>query len=77
MSQKANRKRRNRWLKRITGNLLSAFLSPLVGSSIAFNIDLPDDNARILVIALISSLIITGLVVSNEMKSHEAKEAKK
>jgi len=54
--------------KRLLGNFLTAFLSPLVGTTIAFNIEMEDENLRILLIALISASIVTGLVLSRELQ---------
>ena len=49
---------------------MTAFLSPLAGTSIAFNIEGIDYNLKILITAFISSLIVTGLVIARELDKH-------
>lgn len=58
------------WWRRILGNWITAFLSPLAGTSIAFNIEGIDYNLKILITAFISSLIVTGLVIGRELDKH-------
>lgn len=59
---------------RLLANFLTAFLSPLMGASIAFNLDIEDPNLKILLTALISSLIVTGLVLAREIDIHAKKD---
>jgi len=54
--------------RKLLGNFLAAFLSPLMGSSIAFNLPIEDQNLKILLTALISASVITGLVLSEALK---------
>jgi len=63
-------KTKRRWTARIIANWGLAFISPLFGTTIAFNIDIEDPNLKILLTALISSLIVTGLVVFREMDNY-------
>lgn len=53
---------------RIVGNFMTAFFSPLMGTTIAFNLDTLDINQKILLTALISASIVTGLVISRELQ---------
>ena len=46
---------------RLIANWLTAFLSPLAGGGIAFTLPFEDPTTRIVVTALVSSIIITGL----------------
>ena len=54
--------------RKILGNFLAAFLTPLAGGSIAFNLPIEDHNVKILLTALISACIITGIVLSEALK---------
>lgn len=54
--------------KRILGNFMIAFLSPLMGTSVAFNLDGLPENYRILLSALISASVVTGLVIAREFE---------
>ena len=54
--------------KRLIGNFLAAFLSPLMGGSIAFNLPIDDPNLKLLITALISASVVTGLVLSRELQ---------
>lgn len=47
---------------------MTAFLSPLMGSTIAFNLDNLDINTKILLTSLVSASIVTGLVISRELE---------
>ena len=60
--------------KRILGNWMTSFLSPLVGSSIVFNLDFVNDlNLKILISALVSSSVVTGLVISRKLENAKDK----
>ncbi len=61
---------KRRWISRIIGNWLTAFLSPLMGGTIAFSLPITDDNLRILIMALIASTIVTGLVIARELDKY-------
>ncbi len=67
-------KTKRKWISRIIGNWLTSFLSPLVGVSIGFNLPIEDENLRILIIALISSCIVTGLVIARELDKYGNKK---
>ena len=67
-------KTRRRWTARIIGNWLTSFLSPMVGASIAFNLPIDDNNLKILIMALISSCIVTGLVIARELEKYGNKK---
>lgn len=54
--------------RKLLGNFLAAFLSPLVGSSIAFNLEGLDFNVKVLLTALISACVITGIVLAEVLK---------
>lgn len=54
--------------RRLLGNFLAAFLSPLIGSSIAFNLEGLDFNVKVLLTALISASVITGIVLAEVLK---------
>jgi len=60
-------KTKSRWAARIVSNWGLAFLSPLLGGGLAFNIPVEDPNVKILLTALFSSLIVTGLVIFREL----------
>lgn len=56
--------------RRIVGNWLTSFLSPLMALSLVFNLDfITDTNLKILLSALISSCIVTGLVISRKLEN--------
>jgi len=60
--------------KRVLGNFMIAFLSPLIGSSLALNIDFLEGNWKLLGGALISASIVTGMVIAREWeKTTESK----
>ncbi len=63
------------WIARIVGNWLTAFLSPLLGVGIAFNLPIDDINLKILISALISSCIVTGLVIARELDKYGSKKS--
>ena len=63
------------WIARIVGNWLTAFLSPLLGVGIAFNLPIDDINLKILISALISSCIVTGLVIARELDKYGNKKS--
>lgn len=46
---------------------MTSFLSPLMGSTLAFNLDYLETNWKILLTALISATIVTGLVIAREV----------
>jgi len=54
--------------RKLLGNFLIAFLSPLMGTSIAFNLEIEDMNLKILLTALLSASIVTGLVLARELQ---------
>ena len=60
----------NRWAIRLTGNWLTSFLSPLVGTTTAFSLDIAELNTKILLSALFSSFIVTGLLVAKKMERY-------
>ncbi len=64
----------NRSISRIGGNWLTSFLSPLAGTSIAFSLPLDDINLKILLTALISASIITGLSIGYELRRFGEKD---
>lgn len=56
--------------RRILGNWLTSFLSPMIGSTLVFNLNFVEDvNLKILISALISSSIVTGLVISRKLEN--------
>ena len=57
----------NRSLRRVVGNFMTAFLSPLMGTSVAFNLDYLETNEKILLSALISASVVAGLVIAREI----------
>ena len=57
---------KRRWGIRIIGNWGVAFLSPILGTSTAFQLGTDDPNVTILLSALISSLIVVGIVIFRE-----------
>lgn len=61
---------KRRWISRIVGNWLTAFLSPLMGITVAFSLPIEDYNLKILISALISSCIVTGLVIGRELDKY-------
>jgi len=61
-------KNRKKASRKLLGNFLIAFLSPLVGTGIAFNLPIEDPNLKILLTALLSASIVTGLVLARELK---------
>jgi len=63
-------KTRRRFTARIMGNFLTTFLSPLAGGSIAFSLPIADQNLKILLTALISALIVTGIVIAKELDKY-------
>ena len=66
-------KTRRKLFARLTANFLTAFLSPLLGASVAFNLPINDDNLKILITALIASVIVTGLVLAREFDNYGKK----
>ena len=56
-------------VQRIIGNWLTAFISPLIGTSIAFNLPLEDINTKILFTAIISSSLVTGLIIARSLEN--------
>ena len=60
-------------IQRILGNWLTAFLSPLMGSMIVFNLDfIPDQNHKILLSALVSSMVVTGLIIAKTLENDKS-----
>ena len=59
---------RKRWLMRMFGNWITAFLSPLIGTTIAFRFEWTDANLEIIFISLVSSTIVTVLIVGRELE---------
>ena len=49
---------------------MTAFFSPLAGTSVGFNLEGIDYNLKLLISALISSIIVTGLVIGRELDKH-------
>ncbi len=46
-----------------------AFLSPLMATSIVFNLDfIVDNNLKILITALISASVVTGMILAEQLK---------
>ena len=55
---------------RIGGNWITAFLSPLAGTTIAFNLPMEDINLKIIATALISASILAGISIGYELNKH-------
>lgn len=51
------------------GNWMISFLSPLVGTSIAFNLPIEDMNMKVLITSLLSSMIVTGIVIGKSLEN--------
>lgn len=52
-------------IKRIFGNWLMTFLSPLMSNTVVFSLPIGwDDNTKILISAILSASIVTGLVIA-------------
>lgn len=54
--------------RRILGNWLTSFLTPLMGMGLAFNLPIQDMNLKLLISALIGATIMTGLVIGRELE---------
>lgn len=61
---------KRRFMSRLLGNWLTTFLSPLAGGSIAFQLPIEDPNLKILLTAIISASIVTGLVIAKELDKY-------
>jgi len=56
----------HRFLARVTGNFLISFLSPLVGANLILDVEFYST----ILLALISSIIVTGLVIGRELEKY-------
>ena len=54
--------------KKVFGIWLTSFLTPLMGSTIAFNLPFQNQNILIIVSSVIASSIIVGLVIAKELE---------
>lgn len=62
--------KRRRFISRLFGNWLTTFLSPLAGGSIAFSLPIDEPNLKILLTAIFSASIVTGLVIAKELDKY-------
>jgi len=54
-------------VQRVVGNWMVSFLSPLAGGGTVLAMPVEDINLKLLLTALVSSFIVTGIVVGNTL----------